>query len=104
MQLHRFRGYRGDHQADVYGIIFTTSAVALSYNVVHSMMIQQTSAVTTTVLGEAKIIGLMILSYVVLGMPRWAQRTALVPNNLVSKLAWHGMHLMWLDVQLGVLV
>lgn len=65
--MKRFEGYRGEHQGDVVGIIIATSAVALSYNVVHSLMIQQTSAVTTTVLGEAKIIGLMVLSYVVLG-------------------------------------
>ena len=48
-------------------IALATSAVALSYNVVHSLMIQRTSAVTTTVLGEAKIVGLLLLSYVILG-------------------------------------
>jgi drug/metabolite transporter (DMT)-like permease len=55
------------HGRDAYVIILATSAVALSYNVVHSLMIQQTSAVTTTVLGEVKIVGLMVLSYVLLG-------------------------------------
>ena len=65
--MRQFNVYHVEHQGDVYGIIIATSAVALSYNVVHSMMIQQTSAVTTTVLGEAKIVGLMLLSYVILG-------------------------------------
>ena len=55
------------HGSDVYMIMGLTSVVALSYNVVHSLMIQRTSAVTTTVLGEVKIIGLMVLSYVLLG-------------------------------------
>jgi drug/metabolite transporter (DMT)-like permease len=61
------REYMPAHGADVYTIVLATSAVALSYNVVHSLMIQQTSAVTTTVLGEVKIVGLMVLSYALLG-------------------------------------
>ena len=61
------REYAPLHGRDAYIIILATSAVALSYNVVHSLMIQQTSAVTTTVLGEVKIVGLMVLSYVLLG-------------------------------------
>ncbi|KAK9801412.1 hypothetical protein WJX73_008430 [Symbiochloris irregularis] len=69
-ELNRFIGYKGQHALDMYGIIIMTSAIALSYNVVHSLMIQQTSAVTTTVLGEAKIVGLMILSYLLLGEKR----------------------------------
>ena len=36
-------------------------------NVVHYLMIQRTSAVTTTVLGEIKIIGLLLLSSLLLG-------------------------------------
>ncbi len=40
---------------------------ALAYNVVHYLMIQRTSAVTTTVLGEIKIVGLLILSALLLG-------------------------------------
>jgi drug/metabolite transporter (DMT)-like permease len=60
-------GYMDAHGRDAYIIILATSALALSYNVVHSLMIQRTSAVTTTVLGEAKIVGLMALSYVLLG-------------------------------------
>ncbi len=59
--------YLPTHQYETYAIVCVTSVVALSYNVVHSLMIQQTSAVTTTVLGEAKIVGLMLLSYVLLG-------------------------------------
>ena len=34
---------------------------------VHSLMIKKTSAVTTTVLGEVKIVGLLILSAMLLG-------------------------------------
>lgn len=42
------------HSFDVYLIIVLSSGVALSYNVVHSLMIQHTSAVATTVIGEVR--------------------------------------------------
>lgn len=67
MQSTRFRLYWADHSTGVMLVLLCSSIVALSYNVVHSMMIQKTSAVTTTVLGEVKIIGLLILSAVLLG-------------------------------------
>lgn len=51
----------------VTAIILVGSVNALSYNVVHYLMIQMTSAVTTTVLGEVKIIGLLVLSVLLLG-------------------------------------
>lgn len=51
----------------VTAIILVGSINALSYNVVHYLMIQMTSAVTTTVLGEVKIIGLLVLSVLLLG-------------------------------------
>eukprot|EP00884_Botryococcus_braunii_P008683 jgi/Botrbrau1/17816/Bobra.0127s0061.1 len=59
--------YLPAHRWETLSIVGVTSVIALAYNVVHSLMIQQTSAVTTTVLGEAKIVGLMFLSYVLLG-------------------------------------
>ncbi len=51
----------------VTAIILVGSVNALSYNVVHYLMIQMTSAVTTTVLGKVKIIGLLVLSVLLLG-------------------------------------
>ena len=48
-------------------IMLVTSANALAYNVIHNAMIKMTSAVTTTVIGEAKIVGLFILSALLLG-------------------------------------
>ena len=57
-----------DYHAGV-AIMIVTSANALAYNVVHNAMIKMTSAVTTTVIGEAKIVGLFILSAVLLGEP-----------------------------------
>ena len=62
-----FLVYRTGHYSETYAIILGTSVIALSYNVVHSLMIQQTSAVTTTVIGQAKIIGLLVLSALLLG-------------------------------------
>lgn len=49
--LHK---YMTLHGFDVVIIILLSSGVALSYNVVHSLMIQHTSAVSTTVIGEAR--------------------------------------------------
>lgn len=53
--------------AGACNILITTSTLALSYNVVHSLMIHKTSAVTTTVLGQVKIIGVIVTSALVLG-------------------------------------
>jgi len=50
-------------------LLQVTSANALAYNVIHNAMIKMTSAVTTTVIGEAKIVGLFILSALLLGEP-----------------------------------
>ena len=49
------------------GVILLTCVNALAYNVVHYLMIKHTSSVTTTVLGEMKIIVILLLSAVVLG-------------------------------------
>ena len=65
--MPQFLVYRTGHYSETYAIILGTSVIALSYNVVHSLMIQQTSAVTTTVIGQAKIIGLLVLSALLLG-------------------------------------
>jgi uncharacterized membrane protein len=59
--------YMAIHSQDVYLLMTMSSLVALLYNVIHSLMILHTSAVATTVIGEAKIIGLLILSYFLLG-------------------------------------
>lgn len=67
LQAAAFLAFRVEHNTESFVIVFATSAVALSYNVVHSIMIQQTSAVTTTVIGQAKIIGLLVLSALLLG-------------------------------------
>lgn len=67
VQAERIQQYMTIHGRDVYILVILSSMVALSYNVVHSLMILHTSAVSTTVIGEAKIIGLLILSYFVLG-------------------------------------
>ena len=55
-----------DYRAGV-AIMVLTSVNALAYNVVHNAMIKLTSAVTTTVIGEAKIVGLFVLSALLLG-------------------------------------
>lgn len=68
-QAERMRGYWAIHGRDVAVLVLLSSGLALGYNVVHSLMIKHTSAVATTVVGEAKIAGLLLLSYFVLGAP-----------------------------------
>lgn len=69
LQRQRFSLYYVEHSTGVLLVLVCSSIVALSYNVVHSLMIQKTSAVTTTVLGEIKIVGLLLLSALLLGKP-----------------------------------
>ena len=73
-QAGSFARYRATHWAESTGVIVVTSTIALCYNLVHSLMIQRTSAVTTTVLGEIKIVGLMLASYLILG--KWPSTTS----------------------------
>lgn len=56
-----------EHKAEVVLVILITSVVALAYNVVHSALIHKTSAVTVTVLGEVKIVAILLLSAFILG-------------------------------------
>ena len=67
MQLQHFSNYAIAHGSSVTLIIILSSLNALAYNIMHYMMIQKTSAVATTVVGEVKIVGLMILSALLLG-------------------------------------
>jgi drug/metabolite transporter (DMT)-like permease len=51
------------------GLLLLGCVNALSYNLVHYLMIKHTSSVMTTVLGEMKIILILILSAMILGKP-----------------------------------
>ena len=48
-------------------ILIGTSVVAILYNYVHARLIHTTSATTTTVIGQVKIVGLVLLSAALLG-------------------------------------
>lgn len=58
----RFKLYAADNGPATVSIILISSIVALAYNLVHNYLLQRTSSVTVTVLGEVKIVGLLILS------------------------------------------
>ena len=66
-QASTFLDYLPAHMQGVAGILVVSSCLALAYNVVHATMIHRLSAVTTTVLGEAKIVALLVLSAMFLG-------------------------------------
>lgn len=65
-ELAAFKLYLADNFGNVLGIMLLSSVNAVTYNLVHSLMIKRSSAVTTTVLGEIKIVGLLILSALIL--------------------------------------
>ena len=66
-QRERFLAYLPSHTSGVAFIMLASSVNAVCYNLVHSSLIKRTSAVTATVLGEIKIVGLLILSTFLLG-------------------------------------
>ena len=66
VQLDRFKLYIADHGPGVLLIVLASSMVALAYNLVHYYLLQKTSSITVTVLGEVKIVGLLILSAIIL--------------------------------------
>ena len=60
--------YRQNHSAETALMLGTTSIIAFLYNIVHAGLIHKLSATTVTVLGEAKIVGILLLSGYLLGM------------------------------------
>ena len=84
VQSARFMTYSEGQTMIVTAIILVGSVNALSYNVVHYLMIQMTSAVTTTVLGEVKIVGLLILSVLLLGKPHLNESTCSCAAHFIS--------------------
>ena len=63
----RFLTYFQHHHHGVILIVLISSINAVCYNLVHATIIKKTSATTSTVLGEIKIVGLLILSAFLLG-------------------------------------
>ena len=65
----RFLEYWANHTVhEALLVVGITSVLALLYNVVHAGLIHKLSATTVTVLGEAKIIGILLMSAWLLGM------------------------------------
>ena len=69
MQAEQMAKFWAIHGRDAAALLLASSCLALGYNVVHSLVMVHTSAAATTAMGEAKIIGLIILSYFILGAP-----------------------------------
>ncbi|KAK9821748.1 hypothetical protein WJX81_002035 [Elliptochloris bilobata] len=70
-EAERLSEYASRHPDSAFlGVLAASCACALTYNVVHYLMIQRTSAVTTTVLGEIKIVAILMLSALVFGEGR----------------------------------
>jgi drug/metabolite transporter (DMT)-like permease len=61
-ELPAFKVYLAGNCRNIFGIILLSSVNAVLYNLVHSFMIKRISAVATTVVGEIKILLLLLLS------------------------------------------
>jgi drug/metabolite transporter (DMT)-like permease len=66
-EFRNFQAYFATNNANVTGIMLVSSLNAVCYNAVHALVIKRTSAVTTTVIGEIKIVALLALSALLLG-------------------------------------
>ncbi|WPT11446.1 Putative sugar phosphate/phosphate translocator [Picochlorum sp. SENEW3] len=66
MEAQQFKLYATNDFSEKFWILFIGCLNALSYNLVHALVIQKTSAVTSTVLGQIKIIGLLLAAAVIL--------------------------------------
>lgn len=67
MQLDAFSAYWPANRQIAAAIMLLSSLVAVCYNLAHSLMIKHISAVATTVVGEFKILALIVLSAFLLG-------------------------------------
>jgi drug/metabolite transporter (DMT)-like permease len=65
-----FAAYWAAHAGGAGRVMALSSVMAVSYNLTHATMIKRMSAVTTTVVGEVKIVGLLLLSALLLGEAR----------------------------------
>ena len=89
MQAERLSEYAEAHTDGMFQLLLGVGCVnALAYNVVHYLMIQRTSAVTTTVLGEIKIVGLLLLSALLLGESPLSHRRRHHESCLVMHTDW----------------
>ena len=76
LQHTRFQLYWSVHKSESVMVICSTCVLALLYNIVHAALIHKISATTVTVLGEVKIIGVLLLSAWILGKQHQRQLAA----------------------------
>lgn len=81
------------HSHDVMVLVTMSSVLALLYNLAHSLMMLHTSAGARTVAGEVKVVGLLVLSYFILGEQSaciCSSCAALLPQAVLSVLMMCG--------------
>ena len=69
-QSERMAGYWAIHGRDATIMVLLSSCLALGYSAAHSMLTKHAGAAATTVVGEAKVVGVLLLSYFILGARR----------------------------------
>ena len=67
LEASALRAWWDTHSHEVVLYILAGGAIAVLYNIVHSLVIQRTSAVTTPVIGMIKVVAIVVLSAIFLG-------------------------------------
>ncbi|GAX79732.1 hypothetical protein CEUSTIGMA_g7173.t1 [Chlamydomonas eustigma] len=67
LEHEKYEQYQANSSNGYIGLLFLGCVNALLYNIIHSLVIKITSAVTTTVIGEMKIVLILALSALILG-------------------------------------
>lgn len=68
LEYNKLQVYKQQADTSKYiGVVLLTCVNALAYNMIHYLMIKVTSSVTTTVIGEMKIVLILLLSASLLG-------------------------------------
>lgn len=70
LEYNEFQKYANASSSAYLGLLLLGCLNALAYNIVHYLLIKFTSSVTTTVLGEMKIVLILVLSAFMLGESR----------------------------------
>lgn len=67
LEADRYAAYTAKNGSMYVGVLLLGCVNALAYNLIHSLVVQVTSSVTTVVVGEMKIVVILLLSAVLLG-------------------------------------
>eukprot|EP00192_Tetraselmis_astigmatica_P005891 CAMPEP_0117695964 /NCGR_PEP_ID=MMETSP0804-20121206/28427_1 /TAXON_ID=1074897 /ORGANISM="Tetraselmis astigmatica, Strain CCMP880" /LENGTH=455 /DNA_ID=CAMNT_0005510085 /DNA_START=62 /DNA_END=1428 /DNA_ORIENTATION=+ len=85
-----FQEYWVTHKGGVLGVLLAGSINAVLYNVVHYLMIQRISSTGTCVVGQVKILGLLVISSFLLGeSSEWTALLGIGATIAMAGFVWY---------------